>query len=171
MVNALNVPMLVISGGEPLLQAEGIRWFLNRLFYGPEKTPVRAIEIETNGTIDPYRASPLVSRFNVSPKLSGSGNSFQKRHNESVLQQFVILANQNRAAFKFVVTNDEDVREVEDLAKELSIPQSALWVMPEGQEHDRLTTNLRWLAPIALERRWNLTSRLHVAIWGAKRGV
>ena len=46
-----------------------------------------------------------------------------------------------------------------------------VWVMPEGTDAAILTERQRALAPAVIERGWNLTTRLHILLWGDRRGV
>ncbi len=67
-IAALGQPRLVITGGEPLLQAPALARMIAAL-------PAMRIEVETNGTVAPPPAfDALVQQYNVSPKLAHSGN-------------------------------------------------------------------------------------------------
>lgn len=66
-VRDLGVPLLVVTGGEPLLQQEALSNLCGAL-------PGLEIEVETNGTVVPRPALVArVARFNMSPKLENSG--------------------------------------------------------------------------------------------------
>ena len=163
--------LLVITGGEPLLQASRIDALLAFL---DEERPTyvrtyRRVEIETNGTIAPTEA--MVARtalsFNVSPKLLSSGQKFPGRRIQQALIDFSII---HSARFKFVVTSPVDILEVEELVKSLRIPADRVWIMPEGVTKESVEAKFAWIAPMALERGWNMTTRLHVSIWSSARG-
>lgn len=126
----------------------------------------RRVEIETNGTIPPAaELSAAAERFNVSPKLSGSGLSRDRRLIPEVLQAF---AASGKALFKFVVTIAEELEEIAEL--EASYGLSPVWVMPEGTSEQTVLGGMRALAEEALARGWNLSSRMHVLLWGDTRG-
>src|ERR1700674_1282213 len=75
-LSATHTEMLVISGGEPLLQQRALLPLL-------EAAAERGwwTEIETAGTIAPtIETTERVSRFNVSPKLANSGNRLERRY-------------------------------------------------------------------------------------------
>lgn len=45
-----------------------------------------------------------------------------------------------------------------------------IWVMPQAQTADRVLATMRLIAEPVLARGWNLSTRLHVLLWGAARG-
>lgn len=161
-VNAADVPLLVITGGEPLVQRRAVTELAAAAY--------RSVEIETNGTMDPGEellASPKV-RFNVSPKLANSGMPFEQRIKPDVLGK---LAKSDRASFKFVVTGVDDLDEVAKIVGLAGADDEDVWIMPEGRSADRLLSVASpELAAAVLERRWNLTQRLQVLVWGDERG-
>jgi len=162
---ALDVPLVVVTGGEPLVQQRHLPPLLR-----PLREAGIDVEIETAGVLAP---SPdvveLVSRFNVSPKLASSGNPLDRRYKPDVLRTFEASG---RAAFKFVVTAAAvaaDLDEVAAVVDECGLTD--VWIMPEGTDATTLTTAARALADDVLGKGWNLTTRLHVMLWGDRRGV
>jgi 7-carboxy-7-deazaguanine synthase len=157
-IEAMDVPMVVVTGGEPLLQQAALLSLL------PWLRP-RRIEVETAGTIVP-RAEllGLVDQFNVSPKLANSGNPVERRYKADVLRAFVETG---KAVFKFVVTRPEELDEV----AAFGLPDASVWIMPEGTSAERVREGLAALAESVIERGWNITTRLHVELWGNTRGV
>lgn len=157
-VEAMAVPMVVVTGGEPLLQQRAVVELAAAL-------KPRRIEIETAGTIAPSpELVAEVHQFNVSPKLANSGNPAQKRLKPDVLRAFQATG---KAVFKFVVASAEELDEVASFG----LPSASVWIMPEGTTADVVRDRLGALAASVIERGWNLTTRLHVEIWGDKRGV
>lgn len=157
--------LVVITGGEPLLQQERIAALLEELDGFTE------VEIETNGTIAPAIDSTPVLRFNVSPKLANSGVKLSKRRVPAALEAFAELAWRGRAAFKFVACDPGDLDEVEHLARMAGIPPHAIWVMPEGTTRAAVEARQAELAQAVIDRGWNISGRLHVQLWGNRRGV
>ena len=152
------VELLVVTGGEPLLQQSRLVPLLQGAV---ERGSV--VEIETAGTIRPSdEVIALVHRFNVSPKLANSGNPLERRHKPDVLRA---LAATGKAVFKFVVQDEGELDEV------ASFDVAPVWIMPEGTDAAVLTERMRALAPAVLARGWHLTPRLHVLLWGDRRGV
>ena len=123
------------------------------------------VEIETAGTIAPTEAvARLVSRWNVSPKLAGSGNALEARYRPAVLQA---LEATGAASFKFVVGDAAELDEVGGVVRECGLTE--VWVMPEGTDSATIIRRGQALADAVLDRGWNLTTRLHVLLWGDER--
>ncbi|HET7487155.1 MAG TPA: 7-carboxy-7-deazaguanine synthase QueE [Acidimicrobiales bacterium] len=160
-VDAMGVGLLVVTGGEPLLQQRR----LPALLEGAKERGL-AVEVETAGTLAPTEAlAGLVDRFNVSPKLANSGMEAARRYKPDVLRAFQAGG---RAVFKFVVAEPADLDEVDAMVAECGL--APVWVMPEGTDEATVLARLRLLAPHVIARRWNLTPRLHLLLWGDERG-
>jgi 7-carboxy-7-deazaguanine synthase len=154
--------MLVVSGGEPLLQQRRLLPLLQRV----AARGVR-IEVETAGTVAPLDAvHDAVAQFNVSPKLSNSGNAVQRRYRPVVLDA---LQAGGRSVWKFVAVSVADLDEIESLVQRHQL--APVYVMPEGTSAEVVLARSRELADAVLARGWNLTSRLHVLLYGNRRGV
>ncbi|MES2698481.1 MAG: 7-carboxy-7-deazaguanine synthase QueE [Pseudomonadota bacterium] len=159
---ALSQNRLVITGGEPLLQAGKLADLVALL-------PGMAIEIETNGTIDPpARLDVAVDQYNVSPKLAHSGNAAELALNPRLLDRW---ATDPRAFFKFVVATPADVDEVLALARRHAIVPARLFVMAEGTDSVTLRDREIWLAPLCVEHGLRLSDRLHIHLYGDTRGT
>ena len=161
-----KAPLIVITGGEPLLQARRLPELINRL-----TGRGRAVEIETNGTRPPiprglFRRDDLVF-YNISPKLENSEQPLIRRRKPHILRQ---LARFNGARFKFVVQDEDDLAEIDQLVQTFRIPVNCVWVMPEGRSRAELDDRLGWLTTLAIERQYNVSDRLHVRLWGNVRG-
>jgi 7-cyano-7-deazaguanosine (preQ0) biosynthesis protein QueE len=160
-VRAMDVPLLVITGGEPLLQQRRLLPLLEAVHrLGIE------VEVETAGTIAPKVPDGLVTRWNVSPKLASSGNSLAARYRPEVLAAFQATG---RAIFKFVVTAAADLEEIESMVSLSNL--EPVWLMPEGTDATAVVNGMRVLASEATSRGWHLSPRLHILIWGDRRGV
>lgn len=155
-------PILVITGGEPMLQGEELNDLIPLIYFFPR------IEVETNGTITPNWLSHFPTLFfNISPKLSNSNVPFDKRINTKFLRHFVFT---DRAIFKFVVQNSNDILEIEEIVNEAKIPNSLVWLIPLGISEQEISENMKNLAEIAIERGWNISPRLHIQLWGNMKG-
>ncbi|MGW7696241.1 7-carboxy-7-deazaguanine synthase QueE [Streptomyces asiaticus] len=157
-----EVDLVVISGGEPLSQQARLLQLIDTLTGSGVE-----VEIETNGTrIPDPRLVEAGVRFNVSPKLSHSGDPAHKRIVPAALRRFARLP---QATFKFVCREEADLDEVAGLVSDMAI--ESVWIMPEGQDPEHVSKHLQNLAAAAIERGWNITTRLHTLVWGQKRGV
>lgn len=156
------VALLVVTGGEPLLQQRR----LPPLLRGARERGLW-VEVETAGTLAPEPdVAELVDRFNVSPKLASSDNPVERRLRPDVLRAFQAG---ERAVFKFVVRDATELDEVQAVVDECGLGE--VWVMPEGTDAASLTARMQALAPAVLARGWHLTPRLHVHLWGDRRGL
>jgi 7-carboxy-7-deazaguanine synthase len=165
-IAALAPRRLVITGGEPLLQAAALARMIAAL---RELRPEMHVEIETNGSVAPPPAlDALVQQYNVSPKLSHSGNPAELA---LVPERLAHWATEPRAWLKFVIAEPEDVDEVIALQTQYAIPSGRIYLMPEGRSGDILRARARWLAEICSEREFNFTDRLHIHLYGDTRGT
>ena len=157
---------VVITGGEPMIQPEMV----------PLTERLRAlgmhITIETAGTVFQPVACDLMS---ISPKLSNStpGGSFAEPHDRLRIQPAVLRELMARYEYqlKFVVENPADVAEIRALREALDAPRERVILMPEGTEHARLVERGQWLAEICKEEGLRFSPRLHIDLWGSRRGV
>jgi len=156
----MGVDMVVVTGGEPLLQQRALEALLNGL-----KARGSRIEIETAGTIAPAMADGVVDQWNVSPKLANSGNELARRYKPEVLRAF---EGTGRAVFKFVVCDAADLEEVDGMVRECGLTD--IWIMPEGTDAATLEKRSAALADDVVKRGWNLSTRLHILLWGDTRG-
>ncbi|GAA3388832.1 7-carboxy-7-deazaguanine synthase QueE [Streptomyces roseoviridis] len=155
------VELVVITGGEPLLQQRGLVPLIRRLLQEG-----RRVEFETNGTVMPDPALLLDGvRFNVSPKLASFGMDEAKSIAPSVLQAFV---DSERAVFKFVASSIADVDRIAELVDRHGL--APVWVMPEGTTAEAITSTTRELADAVAARHWHLTTRLHVLAFADPKG-
>lgn len=161
--------LIVISGGEPMLQAPTLSMLISRV---NENVRPHRFEIETAGTVSPRDLTDYENvAFNVSPKLASSGNERELRYRPEILREYLALDSQ----FKFVIdwdgkSTDNDLREVEHIVGALGIPDYRVWLMPYGTDTETIIAGMQRLAPVAIEHGWNLSGRDHVLVWGNRRG-
>lgn len=159
-----NVRLLVISGGEPMLQQPGITDLLDRL---GDLAPQLEVEIETNGTVVPTDAvADAVARFNVSPKLSSAGMSDRRRIRPDAINA---LHATNKASWKFVISDKRDVGQVQEFVERFQV--APVFLMPEGTTAVQLAAKYDLVTDACIRHGWNMTPRLHIVIWGDKRAV
>lgn len=160
-IKKFDCKRVVITGGEPMLQQKAIAKIARLL--GEDYF----IEIETNGTHQPDDdLIKLISQFNISPKLASSGNLNSVRHD--ILSGYASLS---KATFKFVISSVADFVEVADIITKCKIKPSQVYLMPEGRTVTEINNNSQTLANICKAKGYNYTTRLHILLWGAKKGV
>ncbi len=157
---------LVLTGGEPLLQQDG---WIELLHFMRDQGRRFTIEVETNGTKIPSETlDTLCGQYNVSPKLSNSNNSKDLRYQKKALQWF---RDSQKAWFKFVVQTEQDLNEVKEIITENQLDRRRILLMPEGRTPQQLHERRLWLADICRDQGLRFSDRLHVQLWGSKRGV
>ena len=157
---------VVITGGEPLLQESGFLEMIQRI---RAEQPNRVFEVETNATRIPSpEFAAALDQFNVSPKLANSGLAESLRLHPEALLYF---ANSPKAWFKFIVNDPLDLAEIQALQVRFGIPQERLLVMPEGRNAADLDRSAAWLAARCRDLGWRYCDRLHIRLWGERRGV
>ena len=160
-IGAMGVDLVVITGGEPLLQQRQLEFLMKEL----RRLGIR-IEVETNGTILPSKETMLlVDAFNVSPKLKGSGVDEDKRTRPAAIRG---LRDSGKDTWKFVVADKDDLVEVSAFVERFGV--RPVYIMPEGVDWTAHIALTRKLVDEILARGFNLTTRLHLAIWGPERG-
>lgn len=165
-IAALEPDRLVITGGEPLLQGAALARMVAHL---QGLRPDLTVEVETNGSVAPHLAlDPLITQYNVSPKLSHSGNLAELA---LVPDRLAAWAADPRACFKFVIGQPDDVAEVLALAATHAIPHARIWLMAEGTDMPTLENREQWLAPLCASHGMTLSRRLHIQLFGDTRGT
>lgn len=162
-VQALPPRNVVITGGEPLLQRRQLVPLVEAL-----RNEGYRFEVETNGTVGPGPLAELIDQFNVSPKLAHSGNAGLRRIVPGVLREF---GTTGRAWFKFVVAEPGDLEEVRAVCAAGGIPPERVVLMPEGTSAAVLNERGQWLAEACAREGYRFSTRLHILLWGDRRGV
>ena len=153
---------IVITGGEPLIQQNDIASLLSKL--GDDYF----VEVETDCTIIPNSAVlEHVNHWNVSPKTSNSGNSREARE---IPQCYDFFAKLENSVFKFVIENESDLVEIDELITKYSIPKNKILLMPQASTKDELNLKKEEIEKIAVAKGMLFSSRLQVEQWGNQRG-
>ena len=161
-IMALGQSRLVITGGEPLLQAPALARLLELL-------PDVSVEIETNGTTKaPAPLDIRIDQFNVSPKLAHSGNPAELALLPERLDAY---ATDPRAWFKFVIAKPADVEEVLALRDRYRFRPGHVFLMAEGTDSETLREREKWLAPLCVRHGFRLSDRLHIHLFGDTRAT
>lgn len=161
---------VVLTGGEPMIFADVAPLTCALKALG------RHITIETAGTVDQPVECDLMS---ISPKLANSTphgieeGRWVEMHERARLRLDVIARLMERYEYqlKFVVSRPEDVEEVRALAACLQAPADRVLLMPEGVEEQRLREASLWIVEACKESGFRYCPRLHVFLYGNRRGV
>ena len=157
---------VVVTGGEPMIAPEIIALTERLRGLGLH------ITIETAGTVVQPVACDLMS---ISPKLANStpNGRWAAQHDRLRIQPGVLLELMARYPYqlKFVIEKTDDLDEVRALIGALRADRSRVILMPEGTDRDRLRERAVWLAEICKQEGFRFSPRLHVELWGHRRGV
>jgi 7-carboxy-7-deazaguanine synthase len=181
---------LVISGGEPFIQAESISELITEL----KKERDIHVSVETNGTILSEKLTGKVNFFSISPKLKNSVPTQTKlaktnitipfepeqpekiRKNISAIQSIIDHCKANPGKdfqLKFVVQNHDELQEIE----ETFLSQLTGWnpddvvLMPLGSTPEELIQTRMVTLAAAIERGWRFSPRLQINYFGGVSGV
>jgi 7-carboxy-7-deazaguanine synthase len=154
-----RAPLLVVTGGEPL-QHDGIATLLEQAVERWSR-----VEVETSGVLPPPLARPRLF-WNVSPKLP----SVTERWRDTWAHLAAWIAETN-ATFKIVVAGEADLADALRLVDEHGLPRERVMLMPEGMTDEALRARAAWLGEACKREGLRMSPRLHVWIWGARRGV
>ncbi|MGH3976857.1 MAG: 7-carboxy-7-deazaguanine synthase QueE, partial [Pseudonocardiaceae bacterium] len=158
-VRAQAVDLVVVTGGEPMLQQEAVQLLA-------ELCAPSRVQVETNGTQVPKAGlGTVVELFVVSPKLANSGVA---RHRRIVPAALRALAATGSVAWKFVAVGPADLDEIDALVAAYEL--APVWVMPEGTTEEQILGRARSLVDPVLDRGWHFSLRLHTLLWGDRRG-
>jgi 7-carboxy-7-deazaguanine synthase len=164
---------VVLTGGEPMV-APGIHELAFQL---QEKG--YHITIETAATVAPRGiACDLAS---LSPKLAHSApdarldDTWRKKHEElrwqpHIVERWIAAGNYQ---LKFVIGREADLEEIEAMIRETNcaVPPSKILLMPEGTTVEALRAKSGWLGELCKARGYRYAPRLHIELYGNRRGT
>lgn len=121
-------------------------------------------EIETNGTN--YISDDLmfvIKQINCSPKLSNSGMTEKQRIVPEAIKRIMEHLNYQ---FKFVVSNEEDIKEMfRDFIEPFNIPLKNVVCMPGMDSQEQFHERTNWVLEMAKKYKIRGLSRLHISAW------
>jgi 7-carboxy-7-deazaguanine synthase len=167
---------VVLTGGEPMIMPE-IESLASCL-----ADRGRHITIETAATLfKPVRCD----LWSLSPKLANStprtreGGRFAQVHEQNrwkppVVQELMDHARSTGAdiQLKFVVADEGDLTELRQMLGQLSAwNRDDVLLMPEGTDADALEARADWLVRVCIENGFRFCNRLHIQLFGHRRGT
>jgi len=179
---ASGVRHAVVTGGEPLIFPQCPELCARLRERGLHVT------IETAGTVDSPGGTPAeCDLLSLSPKLANSTprsdprdplGVWTDRHEARRLNPAALRALLDRAAdaqCKFVVTNEDDLAEIDAILREINADRARLrpdqvFLMPEGTRVPD-PAKVAWVVRLCLERGWRYAHRLHIELFGDTKGT
>lgn len=164
---------VVLTGGEPMVAREirELAAALKQLGYH--------VTIETAATIAP--AGIACDLASLSPKLKNSApdarleDAWHQKHEALRWQPEIVRAWVAGYDFqlKFVVAQPGDVAEIETMLASLGreIPRAKVLLMPEGVTVEALRAKAGWLGELCKACGYRYAPRLHIELYGNKRGT
>ncbi|MFT3786675.1 MAG: 7-carboxy-7-deazaguanine synthase QueE [Tepidisphaeraceae bacterium] len=172
-VKAYNCQHVVLTGGEPMI-ARGIGELATTL-----ANLGKHLTIETAATIFepiPMHLASLSPKLSNSTPLTREGGRFALNHDRQRLQPDVIRQFIQHAPdfqLKFVVSSASDLEEIDRLVRQIGLPiePSSVLLMPEGIDAETLRSRSEWLSEVCKTNGYRYCARLHVELYGNKRGT
>jgi 7-carboxy-7-deazaguanine synthase len=164
---------VVLTGGEPMI-AKDVATLASTI-----RDTGRHLTIETAATVAPSGiACDLAS---LSPKLLNSAPNplehaaWRKKHEATrwlpdVVREWV---DHYPYQFKFVVARPEDIEELESMLEALrrEIPRHRVLLMPEATTLEKMRARAVWLGELCKTRGYRYAHRLHIELYGHRRGT
>jgi 7-carboxy-7-deazaguanine synthase len=157
----------VVTGGEPMIADAIVDLTQNLEMH---------VTIETAGTVYKPVKCDLMS---ISPKLGNStpidrdGGRWAAQHDRLRYQPEVLkrLVGEFEYQLKFVVTAPGDLDEIARTIDAVGADRGRVVLMAEGTEAATLAARGGWIAEICKREGFRFSPRLHVDLWGNRRGV
>ena len=161
---------VVVTGGEPMIAPEIV----------PLTEALRQmrlhVTVETAGTVFEAVDCHLIS---LSPKLSNStpfeqdGGRWAAQHDRlrsrpEVLKRFLAAYEYQ---LKFVVAEEDDIVEIKALVTRLQANPQRVVLMPEGTDAEVLRERAAWIVELCKQEGYRFSPRLHIDLYGNRRGV
>jgi 7-carboxy-7-deazaguanine synthase len=161
---------VVVTGGEPMIAPDIVL-----LTQGLRRIE-QHITIETAGTVFEAVECDLMS---ISPKLSNSTphereeGRWAAQHDRLRYQPKVLrkLIKKYPYQLKFVIMDPADMEEVKAIVEDIGADKGQVILMPEGRDPETLRTRAQWLVEVCKNQGYRYGARLHIDIFGDRRGV
>lgn len=161
---------VVVTGGEPMIAPEIVH-----LTEALRQMRLH-ITVETAGTVYAPVECHLMS---ISPKTSNStpfereGGRWAAMHDRLRIRPEVLrrLMENYEYQLKFVVAEEDDLFEINDLVRRLRANPQRVLLMPEGTDPEVLRERAQWIVELCKQHGYRYSPRLHIELWGNRRGV
>jgi len=156
---------IIWTGGEPTINnhQKAIGNFL-KYWYFIDMNIFPYNEIETNWTNNiENELFKNLNQINCSPKLSNSGMSEKQRIIPEAIKRIMLHPNYQ---FKFVISNEEDVKEMfETYIKPFEISLKNIVCMPGMDQQINFHERTRFVMEMAKKYKFRGMSRMHISAW------
>ena len=173
----------IITGGEPMLWQRETQQLLRQ----PEFNDLKNLTIETNCTqpfkenfdkflhglvAGDYTKHPVHITWATSPKLSISGEKWERAIRPDVAKQYASIPN-THLYYKFVVQDEQDLDEVNRArdAYHKADVDADIYLMPMGATQEGQAKTAGQVAEMAMKHGFKYSPRLHVDLFGNKWGT
>ena len=170
-----NKPLVVFTGGEPLLRQHELACVIEALY---RQYHFKDCMFETNGTVAWQEfwvnECPGVNLwFSISPKLSTSGNA-KLAAIKPVAVASLVKQQPKRTYLKFVVDKTTPLDELQNVVAEFNelcdvndLPHPDVYLMPEGGVlDDRSRENAQYVADLCWKLGYRFSPREHLTVYG-----
>lgn len=196
-----HVNHIVITGGEPMLYRDAIKEFLDgdlgsKIITIETNGTLRALMPWENSD----DCTVGIDLWSISPKLSTSvdknlkyltpemrDNHDRTRINiDNLASYWESMKSAQEEIFeganmqlKFVYSGQDSIAEIEEILEQIAVKTNTsigwlsqyVMLMPEGTTNDQLSAISQECAQVCINKGWTFCDRLHIRIWGDKRGV
>ena len=173
----------IITGGEPMLWQRETQQLLRQT----EFNDLKNLTIETNCTqpfkenfdkflhglvAGDYTKEPVHITWSTSPKLSISGEKWERAIRPDVAKQYASIPN-THLYYKFVVQDEQDLDEVNRARDEYQKADvdADIYLMPMGATQEGQAKTAGQVAEMAMKHGFKYSPRLHVDLFGNKWGT
>ena len=162
---------VVLTGGEPLLSHEIEELSVKLKAAGAHVTIETAATIFKPVSCDLISMSPKLSNSTPWQKQNGRFAAMHEQHrlNFNVIQQFI---NAYDYQLKFVVDCEQDFAEVRQILDALkNVDTHRVLIMAQARNRRQLHQKSRWIVELCKKFGYGYSPRLHIELYGNRRGV
>lgn len=167
----------VVTGGEPMLFPKCADLCARlRDEAGMHVTVETAATVDLDAQVDLLSASPKLASSAPDPAQFPREHAMHeaRRENLPALQALIDrqLARGRDLQLKFVACAPGDLVEIESLLARLTgWAPSDILLMPEGRTREELASRKAWVSGACVERAWRYCPRIHIDLFGNRRGT
>ncbi len=163
---------VVLTGGEPLIMPDVVELCAAIKLAGYHLTIETAATVYQAAKVDLASLSPKLSNSTPTVQTAGAMASLHEKNRLSVKVIQRLIDESPDFQLKFVVTDQADLGEIHALLDDLKdwTPADVL-LMPEGIDPATLTSRAGWVSQLCKQHGFRYCPRLHVELYGNRRGT